>query len=317
VTDSLTGRLADLGYAFGWRASMLAPEAWVGAALRAGAELGARRDGPGPRQLRANLARVLAARGAPVSDAELREVMRGALRSYARYWSEVFRLPRMDPSALYAAVHATVDGVAHLEAALDLGRGAVLALTHSGNWDVSGVYLVEWLRRRGEPATLVTVAERLRPESLYRRFVAYRESLGFEILPAEAGARTVATLAARLRANRVVCLLVDRQLGPGGVEVDFFGEPARMPGGPAQLARHTGASVLPVAGWFTPGGWGIRVHPPMPPPAGSSGSAIGAATQALADVFASDIAAHPLDWHMLQPIWTADRAPAPVLEPTW
>src|SRR3712207_8404340 len=50
----------------------------------------------------------------------------------------------------------------------DQGRGLILALPHSGNWDAAGVWLVDWL---GGPFT--TVAERLRPESLYRRFLGY------------------------------------------------------------------------------------------------------------------------------------------------
>jgi lauroyl/myristoyl acyltransferase len=310
--------LADLGYALGWRAVRAAPPGLAAALFRAGADLATHRDGPGVRQLRANLARVLRhSRHSHPSEAgpfeaDLAALTAEAMRSYARYWCEAFRLPAMDPVALHARVDPVVAGVQHLERALAAGRGVVAALTHSGNWDVAGVWLVQALRRRGEPATFTTVAERLRPESLYQRFVTYRESLGFEVLAADAGARTVATVTARLRANRVVCLVADRELGGGGIEVDLFGQPARMPGGPAQLARRTGAALLPFAGWFTPDGWGLRFHPPVEPRPGPAGPAVRSATQELADVFASDIAAHPADWHMLQPIWSADRAVAPV-----
>jgi len=314
VSGELAGRLTDLGYALGWRAVRAAPAGVAAGLFRAGADLAARRDGVGARQLRANLARVLGPTGAGPAGESLDEVVAAGLRSYARYWCEAFRLPAMDPVALHDAVDPAVLGVEHLERALDDGRGVVAALTHSGNWDVAGAWLVQALGRRGLPPTFVTVAERLRPESLYRRFVAYRESLGFEVLPLDDGARTVATLAARLRANRVVCLVADRELSDGGVEVDLCGEPARLPGGPAQLARHTGAALLPFAGWFTPDGWGLRFHPPIEPPAGPSGPSVRAATQAMADVFAVDLAAHPADWHMLQPVWAADRDAAPVPE---
>ncbi|HEY1968488.1 MAG TPA: phosphatidylinositol mannoside acyltransferase [Pseudonocardia sp.] len=307
---SRSERFAELGYAAGWRAVRLAP-ASVGAGLfRRGGELAARRGGPGVQQLRANLARVLAHGGAVPAAAELDALVLAGMRSYARYWHEVFRLPAMDPARLYSAMDARVGGVEHLERGLAQGRGVVAALTHSGNWDVAGAWLVRALASRGHPATFVTVAERLRPDSLYRRFVGYREALGFEVLPADGGARTVATLAARLRANRVVCLVADRELGPGGAEVNFFGEPARLPAGPAQLARHTGAALLPFAGWFEPGGWGLRFQPPVPVAAGPTSSSVRQTTQALADVFAADIGAHPADWHMLQPIWSADRAGA-------
>ena len=68
--------------------------------------------------------------------------------------------------------------------ALEQGRGVVAALPHSGNWDLAGLWFVETQRRLGRPARITTVVERLRPESLFRRFVAYREGLGFEVLAA-------------------------------------------------------------------------------------------------------------------------------------
>lgn len=306
MTD-VAGRAADLGYALGWRLVGALPDPVAAGGFRLGADLASRRAGPGVRQLRSNLARVLAASGSTVA---LDAVVAEGVRSYARYWREAFRLPRMDAVAVHDSVESVVEGADHLDRALEAGRGVLIALTHSGNWDVAGLWLVEALRRRGRPATFTTVAERLRPASLYDRFVGYRRSLGFEVLPADSGARTVATLAARLRAGGVVCLVADRDLSGGGIEVDFFGARARMPGGPAQLARHTGAALLPVAAWFTDGGWGLRFAPPLAAPDAPAGAGVRQVTQQLADGFARAIAAHPADWHMLQPIWTADRVRA-------
>ena len=95
----------------------------------------------------------------------------------------------------------------HIAAALDAGRGAVLALPHSGNWDMAGVWLAQTY------GTFTTVNERLKPESLYNRFIDYRESLGFEMLPLSGGERPpFEMLAERLRDNRVVCLMAERDL---------------------------------------------------------------------------------------------------------
>ena len=63
----------------------------------------------------------------------------------------------------------------------------------------------------------------------------------------------------------------------------------------------TGAPLLPVHCWFTPDGWGFKIDPPIDVSGG-----VGPATQALADRFAVNIAAHPADWHMLQPLWRSD-----------
>ena len=70
-----------------------------------------------------------------------------ALRSYSRYWLETFRLPKMDNAEVVARVDATAIGVEHLDAALDRGRGAVVALPHMGNWDVAGLWLVDHTAR--------------------------------------------------------------------------------------------------------------------------------------------------------------------------
>ena len=89
--------------------------------------------------------------------------------------------------------------------------------------------------------TFTTVAERLKPESLYQRFIDYRESLGFEMLPLTGGERPpFEVLAERLRDNGIVCLMADRDLTRSGVQVDFFGEPTRMPAGSAKLAHRDG-----------------------------------------------------------------------------
>ncbi len=283
--------LADWGYAAGWMLVRAMPEF----AARNVFDLGALYAslGGGPDQLRKNLARVVGVAPADVPGA----LMRASLASYARYWREAFRLPAMNHAKLARQLHDSVAGKDHLDAALAAGRGAVLALPHSGNWDMAGVWLAQTHGR------LTTVAERLKPESLYRRFVAYRESLGFEVLPLSGGERPpYELLRERLTDNRVVCLMAERDLTRTGVPVDFFGEPTRMPAGSAKLAIETGAALLPVHCWYEGEGWGMEVHRALDCGSGD----VGVITQALADRFASNIAAHPADWHMLQPQWLAD-----------
>ncbi|MFC4002401.1 phosphatidylinositol mannoside acyltransferase [Prauserella oleivorans] len=294
-----TARLADAGYAAGWRFVPKVPKAVAGAVFAGAADLLARRDRGGVGQLRANLRRVV-----PQADkAELDDLTRRALRSYARYWHEAFRLPSADPDEL--CEHIDLSGAEYLEAALAEGNGAVVALPHTGNWDVAGVWAVKNF------GSFTTVAERLQPESLYQRFVAYRESLGFEVVPAD-GSVSFRLLLRRLRENGIVCLVGDRDITRSGLPVTFFGEDARFPPGPARLAAATGAALLPVGAWFTDGGWGLRIHPRIRV---TSRHEVPAATQALADVFQGDIAAHPTDWHMLQRFFSADRDDTDTDEP--
>lgn len=288
--SAIAGRLADMGYAAGWRVVPRLPGSLVTTAFAMAADVAARRDGAGVRRLRRNLARVVPQAG----PAELDDLTRRAVRSYARYWQEAFCLPSMDPGDVLARVD--LSGIEYLDAALAEGNGAVVALPHTGNWDVAGMWLV------GHSGSFTTVAERLEPESLYARFVAYRESLGFEVVPAD-GSVSFRMLLQRLRENKVVCLIADRDITGSGLPVNFFGEQARFPAGAARLAVSTGAALLPVGSWFTDSGWGLRIHPRIRV---TIRDEVPAATQALADIFAGDIAAHPTDWHMMQAFWTCD-----------
>ncbi|MGS2805222.1 phosphatidylinositol mannoside acyltransferase [Nocardia sp. MW-W600-9] len=291
---TLTDRMSDLGYAAGWRLVRSAPEPLVRKVFDLGADRAVKAGGP--EQLRRNLARVLGVR----PDAVPAELMRASMRSYARYWREAFRLPSMD----HSTIDYYVDGLEHLDAALERGRGVIFVLPHSGNWDMAGVWLVQHYDN------FTTVAERLKPESLFERFVAYRESLGFEVFPLTGGEQPpFGQLADRLRQNRIICLMGERDLTGKGVPVDFFGERTWMPAGAAKLAIETGAALMPVHGWFTveadgTEGWGLKTEAPLDVSGG-----VAAATQALADRFAANIAEHPADWHMLQPLWEADLSP--------
>jgi lauroyl/myristoyl acyltransferase len=114
------------------------------------------------------------------------------------------------------------------------------------------------------------------------------------------------TLAERLRAGGLVCLVADRDLSASGLEVSFFGETAELPSGPARLAARTGALLVPAFPSFTPDGWAATLGDPIPVPVNAGRDGIATATQTLADALAALIATAPQDWHMLQRVWTAD-----------
>jgi phosphatidylinositol dimannoside acyltransferase len=288
---SLGGQVADLGYAAGWRVVRAMPELLARNAFDAGAIYASRNGGPA--QLRRNLARVLKVTPDKVPSG----LIRASLASYARYWREAFRLPSMNKEKLRERIEPCLLGREHIRAGLDAGRGVIMPLPHSGNWDMAGVWMVAHF------GTFTTVAERLKPESLYQRFIDYRESLGFEMLPLTGSeCPPFEVLAERLRDNGIVCLMADRDLTRSGVQVDFFGEPTRMPAGSAKLALETGAVVLATHCYNTRDSWVFDVSPALDTSSGD----VSTITQAMADRFARGIAAHPEDWHMMQPQWLAD-----------
>ncbi|MDX3692787.1 phosphatidylinositol mannoside acyltransferase [Streptomyces europaeiscabiei] len=298
--SALRERLTDGLYGLGWATVKKLPEPVAVRLGRTIADVTWKRRGPLVRRLEANYARVVPG----ASPERLAELSRAGMRSYLRYWMESFRLPAWSEERIRTGFDCK--DVHHLTDGLASGRGVVLALPHLANWDLAGAWATTELE-----TPFTTVAERLKPETLYDRFVAYREGLGMEVLPHNGGS-AFGTLARRLRDGGMVCLVADRDLSASGVEVDFFGEPARMPAGPALLAQQTGALLLPVTLWYddSPVMRG-RVHAPIEAPeTGTRAEKTSAMTQALADAFATGIADHPEDWHMLQRLWLADLDPA-------
>src|SRR5439155_17166295 len=193
------GRLVEWAYAAGWRLTQALPERVAAALFRAGADMAVRRGGKGVAQIEAILRRVV---GPDMPDT----LVRDAIRSYGRYWLEAFRLPGRSREEHQRGF--VLHGGHLLHEAHAAGAGAVVALPHAGNWDAAGA----WVVANGSP--LVTVAQRLKPEGLYRRFLAYREKLGMVIVPSSGGPRPVmdALIDGIRDQAAVVPLLADRAL---------------------------------------------------------------------------------------------------------
>lgn len=286
-------RLAAAGYIAGWKIVGALPAQVSARGAKWAADL-VSDDGAGMDQLRRNLSRVVGPGNVT------RELVRDATRSYARYWVEAFRLPRLAGERLLdTQLTSGLVGREHLEAALAQGRGVVLTLPHTGNWDMAGMWLANHY------GGFATVAERLKPEALFEAFVRYRESLGFVVVPLTGGERPpYEQLKNVLEQGGIVCLLGERDFTRSGVPVTFFGEATTFPAGPAKLALDTGAPLLVAHSWFTgthrQPGWGMSVSAPV------RTTTLEETTQRVANAFERNIAAHPADWHMLQPLWPSD-----------
>ncbi len=307
LSRRLSERLTGFAYQLGWKVICRLPESWARWAFTEVADLAWRRQGPKVQVLEANLRRVLAYKqgSSEVDGKELRTLSRAALRSYARYWLEVFRLPVIPVERIVSGMHFRGPGEATLFRHLKAGRGVVIALPHMGNFEQAGA----WVIARGA-GTFTTVQERLKPESVYESFVRFRQTLGFEVLPLTGGGSPFGTLAHRLRAGGLVCLVSDRDLKESGVEVELFGEKARI-AATAALAVHTGAALMPTATWFEGDDWGACIYDEIPvPESGTRAEKVAAMSQQMANVFAEAIAEHPQDWHMLQRVFVADLDPA-------
>ena len=300
MPDTLGGRVSYYAYRGGAGLARMVPKTIANPIARGLGRLSAVAMPARRRQVERNLRR---ATGGELSGLALHRAVSDTFDSYGRYWFELFRLRGdLDEGELLADPNM-VDGFEHVVAGCEAGNGVIAALPHVGGWDYAGA----WLAAHGYPPTVVV--EPLEPPELFEWFADARRRLGMEVIPLgpDAGRGVLRAL----RANRVVCLLCDRDIAGDGVEVVFFGERTTLPAGPATLALRTGAPLLPVAAYFRPRG-GHRAVALPPVPAAREGRLrddVARVTQALAHRFEELIRAAPEQWHLLQPNWPSDLVP--------
>lgn len=282
-------RVVRAAYRFGWRHGGRLGEPVVHGLSVVAARVVVARGGPHVARLRENLT-VLS--GRPAGPA----LLRAGIASYLRTFWEVLALPRWSPAGVVDRVELVNGAVVHEAFAT---TGAVIALPHSGNWDLAGA----WACLSGMPVT--SVAEQLGGDE-FAAFLAFREGLGMEIFSHRAPG-LVDTLVDAVHRGRLVCLMADRNFSGRGVEVDFAGRRVTMPAGPAEVARRSGAALIPTVAHY--GGEPLRrgarmrlvLGPVVPAQPGDDGLA--AMVQACADFFTAVLSDHAEDWHLLQPFF--------------
>lgn len=282
-------RITSWGYFAAWRLLRWLPENFVYRTAYKISDLLTKRNGASVQRLRSNLARTQPS----ITALDLDLLVYRGMRSAIRYWCDTFRLPDWSLERIQNTVTTTNEYL--LLDAMAAGKGAIVTLPHVGNYDHAAAYFC------GKGARLVTVAEHLKPEALFKKFMEYRAAFGMEALPLDG--RVIPTLALRLKAGCVVALAADRDLSRSGINVSFFGGPARMPAGPAVLALKTEAPLLYAMVSYAESGIHIDFEKVPMPTHGSESEKIAAIIQSSADLFAKGIAAHPQDWHMMQRIW--------------
>jgi lauroyl/myristoyl acyltransferase len=282
--------IAAYAYFAGWRIVRWLPERTAYHLAYAAADFLTKRNGKNVARLRSNLRRVKP----DITSLDLDLLVFAAMRSYMRYWCDTFRFPDWSPERVRGTVTVTNEHL--LLDAISAKTGVIVSLPHAGNWDHAGAYFC------GKGIPLVTVAERLKPEKLFLKFLQYRQAMGMEVLPLDG--RVLGTLAQRLRQGALVALVADRDLSRTGINVEFFGGPSRMPAGPALLALKTNAPLITAFVSYTDSGIQIDFKLIILPSAGSEAQKVSEIVQMTATHFEEGISEHPEDWHMLQRIWT-------------
>ena len=277
-------------YLFAWKLIALLPEISAYKLADYVSDRIYKKNGKGIKRLRSNYGRVMP----EYSPQKLEELTKLGMRSYLRYWFDTFRLSTWSKNRIISTTQVIRENL--LRDPIQSKQGCIVALPHAGNWDHAGAYFC------AKGIHLVTVAERLKPEKLFLKFLEYRKSMGMEVLPLDG--KVMGVLAQRLRQGSLVALVADRDLSRSGITVDFFGGPSRMPAGPALLALKTDAPLITAFVSYTESGIHIDFKEVVLPTLGSDSEKVDQIVQITAQHFEEGIAAHPEDWHMLQRIWT-------------
>ena len=281
--------LSAYAYFAGWRIVRWMPERTAYRLAYAAADLLTKRNGKNVSRLRSNLRRTQP----NMTELDLDLLVFDAMRSYMRYWCDTFRFPDWSTQRVQETV--TVNNEHLLLDAIAAKTGVIVTLPHAGNWDHAGAYFC------AKGIHLVTVAEHLKPEKLFLKFLSYRQAMGMEVLPLDG--RVLGTLAQRLRQGALVALIADRDLSRSGIDVKFFGGPSRMPAGPALLALKTNAPLITAFVSYTESGIHIDFNEVAISTTGSDEEKVVEIVQRMANQFEVGISLHPQDWHMLQRIW--------------
>lgn len=281
------------GYSAAWKALGVVPERKAYKVFELAADRAQKKRGPSVVQFEKNLKRVepsLNRRG-------MSDLLNAGLRSHAQYWCQLFLMSKWSRAQVEDVY---TEGIDHVIRAKESGTGPLCVGSHSGNYDHTTAYIA------GRFDGVTAVAERLKPEKLFKKFSAVREAKGIEVIPT-GSPDILDLLATRVRSGQIIALMGDRDLSKKGIPVSFFGEETRMPAGPALLAYRTGADLIPISFFYKNGQTAAKAFDPIKVNTDlTETAAVKEATQLLADKLAEGIKDHPEDWHMLQRLWLTD-----------
>jgi phosphatidylinositol dimannoside acyltransferase len=240
------------------------------------------------------LENTVAVLGSDTRDRIVRTVARKSMRNYCKYLIEFLDLPNMSSTDDVVA-SMKIHGLEHLQAAVERGKGVIIASAHFGTIEVGGLRLQDF-------TDVHAVYDTFRPEYLDRLIQRKRLEKGIHLI----GVNDVRSMMRALRSGHSLTLLFDRPLdSASGVTVRFFGRETAVPAGPAVLAMKTGATLLPVFMFRQPDtSFECRLFPPVTwVESGDRETDVRTIMQKLMDTLQHVVRERPDQWYMFRPMW--------------
>jgi KDO2-lipid IV(A) lauroyltransferase len=232
--------------------------------------------------------------GSPKAVGDSETIVRGVFRNMAKNFYDLFRAQTLSLAEIDRLVK--VEGWEHVEKALSEGKGLIFVGAHFGNIDI--VAQVVALRE----IPVVGPAEHLKPEALFQYICSLRANEGFRLIPIDG---PLLEIFRALRRNEVVALAADRNIAGGGIVVDFFGAPARLPDGYARLFLRTGAPIIVGLSQRLPDNtFVVHLEPPLElEVTGDRNRDARAIVEKVVAIMERYIGEQPEQWVMSVPIW--------------
>lgn len=190
-----------------------------------------------------------------------------------------------------------VEGLEHVQAARDGGKGIIFLSGHFANWEIMPITAADYGVEGG------TVYRPVNNPYVDAWTVKQRTANGpKEVVSKGAqGTRRIFTL---LRGGKSIFILVDQKTNEG-IPVPFFGRTAMTTPAPAVLALKLGAVLLPVSNSRAGGArFRVTVHPPIAvTPSSDHDRDVLAVTQAINEVLEKSVRSRPSQWLWIHRRW--------------
>jgi len=158
--------------------------------------------------------------------------------NYGKYIADWAKLNHVGISKL-GKWFSTFQGEEFIKEGFNRGKGIILLTAHLGNWELGGLFF----SYKGIPINVITAQDDIKGLAEIRE--NSRKTRNVKTITINNDSLFFIDIVNALQKNELVAMLIDRYEGQNGVEVDFFGRPTSFPFGPVQLAKSTGAAIIP------------------------------------------------------------------------